>query len=124
MEGEKRRHAVKKVLSLRVKNLGDMARVAATSITMGQPSYFIRFETRGRVLLGMLAVFRDFYTLYGVPLFYYIECGGDEGCRSSPYVAFKVDEMGESVEYSNSNKPGMVMIPVVDLEEAPPFIEV
>jgi len=115
---------LRKVLPLRVKRVEDMARIAAASISMGQPSYFIRLAQGDRVILGMLAVFRDYYSLYGVPLFYYIECGGDEGCVKSSYVAFKLDELGESVEYTNSNKPGTVMIPIIELAEPPSFIEV
>lgn len=120
-----RRPQLKKVLPLKARSLADIARIAATSITMGQPSYFLRLRLGDRIVLGMLAVFRDYYSLYGVPLFYYIECdGSDSECAGASYVAFKVDELGETVEYTSVNKPGMVMIPVVELEEKPPFIEV
>ncbi len=114
---------VKGIMKIKVKSISDIARVAASAITMGQPTYLIRFSMQGKTIIGMLAVFRDFYDLYGVPLFYYYSCEKDnEECKRSNYISFKLDESGENISLVNSNIPGTVLIPIINIEEIPEFL--
>lgn len=108
----------------RVSSLSDIARAAAASIGVGQPVYLLRYKRRdGRHVVGMLAVLRDYYTLYGVPMLYYYECEPDDAkCAESNYVAFKLDESGERVELTNRSVPGYIMIPILNLELPPSFL--
>lgn len=107
------------VIAIKVKGLEDIGRMAASLVTVGQPTYILRFKSGDRHVLGILAVFRDFYKYYGVPMFYYYVTSepGDGN-----YVAVKSDEAGERVEVVKGPRPGWVMIPIVNLSEKPPFI--
>ena len=110
----------------RVESVADIARVAAASIGMGQPVYLIRYKKgNNSAIIGMLAVLRDYYTLYGIPMFYYYECKREEKeCSTSNYLAFKLDEDGEKVELTNKNMPGHIMIPILNLTSPPEFLQV
>lgn len=105
---------------IKIKRTEDLCRLAASIITMGQPIYFVRVRGEGETLLGLLAVYRDFFKYYGVPIFYYISCAG--ACEEKKYVSFKVDESGERVEFTDRAIPGTVMIPIVELEALPEIL--
>jgi len=110
----------------KVETVADIARVAAASISMGQPVYLIRYKKGGSsAVIGMLAVLRDYYTLYGIPMFYYYECRKEEQeCSTSNYLAFRLDEEGEKVELTDRNMPGHIMIPILNLSSPPEFLQV
>jgi hypothetical protein len=118
MEGFERR-----LVRVRVKDFSDLARLAASGIMMGQPTYIIRFTVEnGSCVYGVMAVFKDFYRYYGVPLMYYWV---DEGCKlplDRNYVAVRSDELGEHVEFSKGFRPGSVNIPIINLKEVPDFV--
>ncbi len=111
---------IRKVIKLRVKSLNDLARMAASVIALGQPTYIIRIKDGGKTAYGLLAVFRDYFNLHGIPLLYYYvdELGGVEG----NYILIKSDESGERVEIGKGIKPGYLSIPIVDLAELPDFL--
>lgn len=111
---------LRKVIKLRVRSLNDLARMAASVIALGQPTYVIRIRDGEKVVYGLLAVFRDYFNLHGVPLLYYYvdEYGGAEG----NYILIKSDESGEKVEVSKGIKPSYLSIPVIDLAEFPDFL--
>ncbi|MCS7107923.1 MAG: cren protein [Sulfolobales archaeon] len=111
---------LRKVIKLRVKSLNDLARMAASVIAIGQPTYIIRIKDGGKVIYGLLAVFRDYFNLHGIPLLYYYidEHGGIEG----NYMLIRSDETGEKVEVSKGIKPTYISIPIVDLAEFPEFL--
>lgn len=114
---------IQRVIKLRVKSLNDLARMAASTLTLGQPTYVIRFrDSDGRQLYGMLAVFRDYFNLYGIPLLYYYV---DDGRSASDgnYILIKSDEGGERVEISKGVKTGYISIPIIDLAEVPEFLK-
>jgi len=111
------------LVKIRVKDFSDLARLAASGIMMGQPTYIVRFTLEsGSCVYGVMAVFKDFYRYYGIPLMYYWV---DEECRlplDRNYVIVRSDELGEHVELNKGFKPGTINIPVINLKEVPDFI--
>ncbi len=108
------------VINLKVKGPEDIARIAAAMAIMGQPVYILHFTHNGKHIYGMLAVFHDYYKLHGIPIFYYIE--SDK--RLGNYFLVKANEVeGELVEFGDTIKTGWTPIPVLNLEEKPPFIK-
>jgi len=110
----------RKPLWIRVKRVEDLCRLAATMITMGQPTYLVRIKSSDSPIVGLLAVYRDYYKFYGVPVFYYAPCEGS--CAERKYVSFKVDESGERVEFVDRAVPGSVMIPIIELDSLPELL--
>jgi len=112
----------KKLIPVRVKGLSDLARIAANIIALGQPAYIIRFKSSKKgVVYGLIAVLRDYYNLYGLPMLYYFI--DEEGKQDDKhYLLVKVDDSGEHVELSRSTRPGWVPVPIIDLEEKPKFM--
>ncbi|HIQ03460.1 MAG TPA: cren protein [Desulfurococcales archaeon] len=111
-----------KALAIRVNSLNDIARFAATISTLGQPIYILRFKVNGKYVYGILAVFRDYYKYYGIPLFYYYVT--DRGSEHERYLLIRTDETGERVELSKGVRPGWVAIPIITLTEKPEFIDI
>ena len=111
-----------KAVTVKVNSLNDLARFAATVSTLGQPIYVLRFKYKNKYVYGILAVFRDYYKYYGIPLFYYHI--SDKGSEHDRYLLIKADETGERVELSKGTRPGWIAIPVITLTEKPKFIEI
>jgi hypothetical protein len=111
---------LRKVIKLRVKSLNDLARMAASVIALGQPTYIVRFRDGDKVIYGLLAVFRDYFNLHGIPLLYYYV--DDSKSLEGNYILIKNDEAGERVEVSKGIKPGFISIPIIDLVETPEFL--
>ncbi len=112
------------IVAIKVSTIKDIARLAATSISMGQLTYLVRFKHNSKKkIIGTLAVFRDYYNMYGIPLFYYVECGNKE-CEESSYISFKIDDTGENIIFTNKNIAGTIMIPIIEFAETPKFIEI
>ncbi|MEM1707051.1 MAG: hypothetical protein QXT76_05535 [Sulfolobales archaeon] len=112
-----------KVVKIRVKDFADLVRLAASGIMMGQPTYILRLVTRGDVCVyGIMAVFKDFYRYYGIPLIYY---WSDDGCKmpmDRNYAVVKSDETGEHIELSKGFKAGVINVPIINVQEVPSFI--
>lgn len=104
--------------SIKVSSISDIARFAALMISLGQPAYIIHFKHEGKKIFGMLAIFHDYYTLNGVPVFYY--CTSEE---EGKYIIVKVDETGETVSFSDRTRAGYISIPVIYLDKKPDFID-
>ncbi len=111
---------LRKVIKLRVKSLNDLARMAASVVAVGQPTYVIRVKEGEKTVYGLLAVFRDYFNLHGVPLLYYYV--DEHGSLDGNYILIKSDEAGEKVEVSKGFKPSYISIPIVDLAESPDFL--
>jgi hypothetical protein len=111
---------LRKVIKLRVKSLNDLARMAASVIALGQPTYIVRFRDSDKIIYGLLAVFRDYFNLHGIPLLYYYV--DDSKSLEGNYILIKNDEAGERVEVSKGIKPGYISIPIIDLVETPEFL--
>ena len=111
-----------KALSLRVKGLEDIVRMAASMTSMGQPTYIVRFRSGDCTIYGVVAVFRDYYKYYGLPLFYYYPVKDDDK-EDKNYVCIRSDETGERIVFSKGPKPGYVTVAIVNLESPPEFLE-
>ncbi len=110
-----------KLVPVRVSKVNDLARMAASIAMLGQSTYLVRFKLGdGRVVYGLIALLRDYYDLYGLPILYYavVESGGHE---EKNYLLVKIDEQGEHVEFADGARPGWVSIPIVNLAEKPRF---
>lgn len=112
-----------KVVRIKVRDFSDLIRLAASGIMLGQPTYILRFAPRSDVCIyGIMAVFKDFYKYYGIPLIYY---WSDEGCRmpvDRNYAIVRSDETGEHIELSRGFKPGVINVPIINVQELPSFI--
>ena len=106
--------------ALRVRRLEDLGRLAAMMSSMGQPVYIIHFEHEGRHIYGIFMIYKDYYNLYGIPIFYYYET---ERPLDGNYLLVKVDENGETVTASGGVRPGWMHAPIISLERKPDFIE-
>lgn len=110
---------VEKVVPIRVASLGDLVRLAVSTMIPQQFStYIIRFRHRDKVYLGILGVFRDYYKYYGIPVFYYYSTS-PESVGDANYIIVSTGE--EKIELSKNPKPG-VAIPIVSIAEKPVFI--
>lgn len=110
-----------KLIPVKVGSLRDLARIAASIVTLGQPAYLVRFPGKdGGKVYGIIAVLRDYYKLYGLPmLYYYVDSGNELGDGS--YLLVKLDDQGEHIEVSHATRPGWVAIPIINLAEKPSF---
>jgi len=113
---------INKAFKVRVKDFNDLARMAASSIAFGQPTYIIRYENKDKRVYGILAVFRDYFKLYGIPLFYYYIDTEGKIPSDTNYVLVKTDANGEHIELSKGTKPGYIAIPIINLKELPSFL--
>lgn len=109
-----------RVIPLKLKTLNDLARLVGSTVTMGHPSYLVHFPEQGKHVYGVFIVFRDYYRLYGVPMFYYIV---SEKELPGNYLLYRSDESGEYVEPSKGIKPGYVAVPIVNLREKPNLLD-
>jgi hypothetical protein len=111
---------VEKVMAVKVTSINDLARMAATIVSMGQSTYVLRYVDGGKTVYGLLAVFRDYYKFYGLPMFYYYVEEGED--RTYKYLLLRSDETGENVILAKGPKPGWIMVPIIDVVEAPGFL--
>jgi len=110
-----------KLIPVRVGSINDLARIAATIVSLGQPAYLVRFpSSSGEKIYGIIAVLRDYYKYYGLPMIYYFRDNGSS-LGEGNYLLVKVDDSGEHIEVSKSTRPGWIAIPIIDLAERPPF---
>jgi len=103
---------------IKVKSLNDLARFAASMSTLGQMIYVIHFEHEGKHVYGLFAVYHDYYNLYGLPIFYYYISNEK---LNGKYLLIRTEESREYVLVSEGSKPGWVAIPIISLDEPPPF---
>lgn len=108
-------------ISLRVNSIEDLARFVASIAALGQPIYVLHFNADGKNVLGIIAVYRDYYKFYGMPIFYYYVSDKEV---SGKYFLVKAEETGEQVIISEGVKPGWIAIPIIRLKEKPSFIEI
>ncbi len=109
-----------KVKPVKVKTPEDLARLLGTFVAFGRGVYVIRFECNNKYYCGVLSVIKDYYKLYGLPLFYYTECE-----NKGKYLVLRKDSSGKEVfEYGEEIRTNALCIPIVDLSEVPDFIEV
>ena len=110
----------RKAVAVRVKSVSDIVKLAAIGAARMTVLPVYRYAGGGRTVYFLQTVFKDYYRLYGLPvIYYYVERGES---RKGRYILVKVDEEGEKIEFSNGSRPGWIPIPIVDLEELPPFL--
>ncbi|MCS7106993.1 MAG: hypothetical protein NZ902_02685 [Acidilobaceae archaeon] len=107
-----------KALAVRLQSLPDIARLAVSASPMSaMPVYRFREGSKNYYLVQ--AVYKDYYKLYGLPIiYYYVQ---EEGEERAKYILIKVDESGERVELSDRTRPGWIAVPIINLQEKPPF---
>lgn len=112
---------IKKVLPIRVSSLRDLVRLAMTYTSSGQSIFLLKFKESGKIIIGMLGLFRDYYKLYGLPVLYYHVCTSEEEekIREANYIIVSTND--ERLEYSKTPRPG-ISLPLINLVEKPPII--
>lgn len=113
-----------KVVGVRLKTFNDLVRLSASSVAMGQSTFILRIKNENRNIYGVLAVFRDYYRMYGLPLLYYFIDVEGKIPEEANYVLLRSDESGEKIEFGRGSKAGYVTIPIINVAEAPEFIQV
>lgn len=110
-----------RVIPLKTASFNDLVRLASASIIPHQVmTYLIKFKHEGRIVIGILGVFRDYYKHYGLPVFYYYTFSeNDSQIAEANYVVVYTGE--DKFEFSKNPKPG-VSIPIISLAEKPIFI--
>lgn len=116
--------AIEKVIGIKVSTINDIARFAFSLASLGQSPYVLKFKKENKVIYGLLAVFRDYYKYYGLPLLYYCVMKDSDDLKDKPYILIKSDEDGEKVEFAKGTKPGWVAIPIMELKEIPKFLDI
>ncbi len=113
---------ISKAYGVRVASMNDLARLAASSVAMGQITYVVRIFKDEEVIYAVLAVFRDYYRLYGIPIIYYYVDTERKYPVDGNYLLVKADSEGEIVEIGKGGKPGYVVVPIINLAEIPDFL--
>jgi len=122
LASEGRKHEIAPAVAVRLSSISDLVRMASSAAMAMQPTYIIRFRSpSGRTVLGFLAVFRDYYNYYGIPMFYYVYDDNDT-FRDANYILVKVDENGERIEPSKTTRPGYIAIPIINVSSLPQFL--
>ncbi len=113
---------IRRTIPIRLSSISDLVRMVSSAAMSMQPAYIIRYRLNdGRYILGFLAVFRDYYNYYGLPMFYYV-VENDERFRDAKYILVKLDENGERIEPAKTTRPGYVAVPIINVEKAPEFL--
>ncbi len=115
---------IDKVVGVKVSSINDIARFAMSLVSLGQAPYIIRFRKDNKIVYGLLAVFRDYYKYYGLPLLYYHVEEHREEHDNKYYILIRSDEAGERVELSEGTRPGWVAIPILDIKVIPDFLDI
>ncbi len=105
---------------LEVEDVKDLARLVASTVSMGQPIYLVHFTHGGRHYYGVLGVYNNYYDKYGLPLFYYYVTDRPYNGR---YVLVKMDER-EEIVFGEGIRPGWIAVPIINLKEKPEFVDI
>lgn len=110
-----------KVVLIKTATFSDLIRLASATIIPHQiMTYLLKFKYKGKIIIGILGVFRDYYKNYGIPVFYYYSFDeNDQHVLEANYVILFTSE--DKYELSKNPKPG-VSIPIITLAEKPVFI--
>ncbi|MCQ5361947.1 MAG: cren protein [Candidatus Verstraetearchaeota archaeon] len=105
---------------LEVEDIKDLARLVASTVSMGQPIYLVHFKHNEKHYYGVLGVYNNYYDKYGLPLFYYHVT---DRAYNGRYVLVKMDER-EEISFAEGVKPGWIAVPIINLKEKPEFVEI
>ena len=115
---------IPKAKLVRVSSLNDLVRLAGTlaSRMIVMPIY--RLPVGGGHVYFLQMMYKDYYKYYGVPvIYYYCDPDDDRPPERARYVLAKTDESGERVEVSSRSRTGWLVVPLINVEEPPPFID-
>jgi len=118
----KKVNEIEPMKAIEVSDLSDLARLAAHLSSLGQPVYIVRFKdekSEDEYVYGVFMIFKDYYNLYGIPVFYYCKSKRQGG----NFLSVRFDETGEKVEICNESRTGWLCIPIINLSKRPSFIE-
>ena len=111
------------VVGIKLKTSRDLVRLAASSAASGQSIFILRIKSENRIIYGVLAVFRDFFKLYGVPLLYYFIDEAGEIPENANYASIKVDGKTEDIKFGQGAEAGYLSIPIINLGSPPEFLD-
>lgn len=111
-----------KVIGVRLASAKDLVRLAASSAASGQSIFILRMRHGDSLIYGVLAVFRDFFKLYGVPLLYYFVDDSGEIPPQANYASLKVEGDVETIKFGVGAEAGYISIPIINLERPPEFL--
>ena len=106
--------------NIQVEDIKDLARLVASTVSMGQPIYVLHFQYKGKHYLGVFGAYNHYYEKQGMPLFYYYM---SEQPSLGKYIMVKMDER-EEVTFSDGIKPGWIAVPIINLKGKPEFVEI
>ncbi|RLE61798.1 MAG: cren protein [Thermoprotei archaeon] len=105
---------------MEVEGLDSLARFAASMSSMGYPIYIMSFKGRdGSYIYGLLAVLKDYYKMYGIPVFYYYR---NKSELKGKYLLINLTSK-EQVRVEDGIRPGWIHIPIIKLKRSPEFID-
>ncbi len=107
---------IPKALKVKLESLEDLARFASSTATMGHTTYIVHYEEDDKHIYGVFIVYRDYFRLYGLPMFYYVKL---DKKLEGKYILLKADERGERIISGDGPRPGWITIPIVNLKEKP-----
>ncbi|MGB9708700.1 cren protein [Infirmifilum uzonense] len=111
---------IETMIPVKLSTLNDLARLAGSTSALGHVTYIVHFTAASKHYYGIFIVFRDYYKLYGLPMFYYIEFDKE---LPGNYVLFKSDEAGETVEVSKGTRPGFMALPIINIQPDTPLLQ-
>jgi len=110
-----------KTLPIKTATFNDLIRLAiSTALPPQATAYLLKFKHNGKIIIGILGVFRDYYKHYGLPIFYYYSFDeSDRNVQEANYVIISTGE--EKFEFSKNPKPS-VSLPIITLARKPEII--
>lgn len=110
---------MERAVVLRLNSINDLVRLSVVLSSPQMPMYMLKFKYNGKLYLGLLGVFRDYYKFYGIPIFYYYSLEPDPKIDEANYIIVSSDS--EKFEFSKTLRPGL-SIPLISLAEKPVFV--
>ena len=105
--------------NIQVEDIKDLARLVASTVSMGQPIYVVHFSHNEKHYYGVLGVYNHYYQEQGMPLFYYYASAKMQGDK---YILVKMDDR-EEVTFAEGIRPGWAAVPIINLKEKPAFLK-
>ncbi len=97
VSGKARPHVEMPVLT-RTSNLPSLLRLLMVASYDGQQPPILRFDVNGKVVLGVLMPFFDYYEASALPVFIYVEL---EGAPHAGFIRYIASEGGEDTEFTD-----------------------
>lgn len=111
---------IEPMIPVKLNSLNDLARLASSTTALGHVTYIVHFPSNNKHYYGVFIVFRDYYKLYGLPMFYYIET---ERELAGNYILFRSDDAGETIEVAKGTKPGWIALPIINVSPDAPLLK-